>query len=84
MERDAWVSSREAIAQRNPRFFASLKNLKIGDSYDRAIELLGPPDEEFTIVGKPPSAPVRGTLATYFPTKISPDAAEKDREDPFR
>jgi hypothetical protein len=57
-----------------------LKELKIGDSYDRAISILGPPDEERPLVGKKRAA-VTGTSITYFPRKTDPDASDEERDD---
>jgi hypothetical protein len=50
------------------RFLGSVKALNPGDSYDKVLRLLGPPDDDWEIRGKPPG-PLRGTGITYYMKK---------------
>jgi hypothetical protein len=52
-------------SEKRARFLGLLKVLKPSESFDNVVRLLGPPDHECEIRGKPPG-PLKGVSLTYY------------------
>lgn len=75
---DQWSRAETAImtfpyemsTEQTTQFLAALTTLKVGDTYEQVISILGTPFKETTIRGKKIDDPVRGTSVTYYLSKI--------------
>lgn len=63
----ATCPSPQEWAERKRFLFAALQRLDPGDSYERAVAVLGRPIKEEVLRPKPPKAPIIGFSASYSP-----------------
>ena len=74
-------SASEPSAEQTARFLATVKTLKVGDSYDQVVKLLGVPQEEALLCGKGQNDPVKGISVKYLLRKVRRNSsAEGDDE----
>lgn len=72
----------ELTSEQKAKFIETVKNLRVGDSYDNVTQQLGQPWSESVIQGKEADAPVKGISVNYYLRKQYRDRPN-EREDRY-